>query len=269
MNEYRSHRSLDATPDTAPVPLDPSSEAALDDKCVLRSEIEILFVLRSIQRHDSIVAVYTHDGDSHALTSILDIDAKHRRVVFERGPDSELNRQLLAAERTTFVTSLDHIKVQFESGRVQEVKHDGASAFAAEMPSSVVRIQRREYYRISTPANNPPVCLVTVGDAGAARTVEIPILDLSCGGVGLDDRGHGVSLEPGSVLDRCRIALPTVDLVVTLRVMNAHPVTLPDGRKCTRAGCEFVRLPEYHLTAIQRYVIELERARNARMLGIR
>ena len=32
-----------------------------------------------------------------------------------------------------------------------------------------------------------------------------------------------------------------------------------DGRTCTRAGCEFVRLPEYHLTAIQRYVIELRR----------
>jgi len=40
------------------------------------------------------------------------------------------------------------------------------------------------------------------------------------------------------------------------------------GNKAQRAGCEFVKLPGPMLTLIQRYIIKVERERQARGSGI-
>ena len=76
-------------------------------------------------------------------------------------------------------------------------------------------------------------------------------------------------LETGRMLENCRIMLPGEGLLVTtLQVRNLFDVVTRGGLRYVRVGCEFVNLPAARLTAVQRYIIHVERERKARLSGL-
>ena len=123
-------------------------------------------------------------------------------------------------------------------------------------------MQRREYYRLTTPIINPLKCQVPVGDG---RSVEVPLSDIGAGGIGLIiGNPPGVTLQGGEVFPGCRINLPGVGVLeATLRVQTTFEVTLKNGSKILRSGCQFVDLRPAMQSLIQRYIIKLERERIA------
>jgi c-di-GMP-binding flagellar brake protein YcgR len=239
--------------------------AGTAEDCLLRTTLEVLFVLRALKQQKALVALYFDTGERYIVSSVLDVDARRARIVLQHTPDADLNARVLAARALTFVSALSDVKVQFECERVEETRFENAAAFAVPVPRVLLRIQRRAYFRISTPAAHPPRCIVPFEDLSGARAAEVPILDISCGGVGVADQHYAFHFEPGAILENCRIALPEIgELPVTLHVVNTFSVTLDDGITCIRAGCEFARMAEYQTSIVQRYVLDLERARNAR-----
>ena len=237
----------------------------LDERCVIKSELEIAFVLRSLKQQNALVALYFDGGARHLITSVLGMDPKRRRVFLEPSADSGLNELAVGAHPLTFVSALSDVKVQFECAGVERARFEDDDALAIALPGTLLRMQRREYFRMPTPVTNPPRCIIPFQDASGARQAEVPILDISAGGVGLADQHYAFHFETGTILEGCRIALPELgELLVNLHVMNAFTVRLDGGLTCVRAGCEFVDMPEYKTSIVQRYVLDLERARNAR-----
>jgi c-di-GMP-binding flagellar brake protein YcgR len=98
----------------------------------------------------------------------------------------------------------------------------------------------------------------------------MPVSDISLGGVCLVGERAGSVLEPGTVLEDCRIALPDAGVIHTsMCVRNSYVVTLKNGASSRRTGCEFVKLGAQQEAMVQRYIIRLERERRAKNVGLR
>ena len=87
------------------------------------------------------------------------------------------------------------------------------------------------------------------------------MLDLSCGGIAAVIADEELPLAPGH-RSKCRLALAGVGRIDSLvEVRDACDIVLPNGRKARRYGLEFVNLAARSVTAIQRYILEQQRAR--------
>lgn len=124
-------------------------------KYLLYSKTEILFVLRAVLQKGSLITVYFDHGQSFLLTSLIAVDAERGHLVFDLGSDDEMNARAFKSERLLFTTSLDKVKVQFSLKRLEQTQHDGRAAFRSIIPETVLRLQRREYYRLATPHRQP------------------------------------------------------------------------------------------------------------------
>ncbi|MDP1957543.1 MAG: PilZ domain-containing protein, partial [Rhodocyclaceae bacterium] len=145
-------------------------------------------------------------------------------------------------------------------------EQDGRPAFRAALPAEVLRIQRREYYRLTTPIARPLTCMVPIPlPDGSLHGHKANVFDISGGGLGISAPAESIPFGTDSVFPDCHLVLPEVGSVTgTLKVKSLFDITLRSGARTRRAGCEFVKLPGPMTTLIQRYIIKVERERKAR-----
>lgn len=250
----------------------PSPEAFLEPadytKYLLHSKSEILFVLRALHADSDRITVYFNEGKDFLLTTLIAVD--DGGVTIDYGSSGEMNRRALTAEKLFCVASHDRVRVQFLLRGVARVDFQGSPAFRAALPETVLRLQRREYYRLTTPVARPLKCQIPIPQAdGKTVTVEVNVLDISGGGLAMMAPPEGVKVEPDTEFANCRVELPEVGvLVAKLQVRNSFEVTLRNGSRITRMGCQFMNLPGPMLTLVQRYIIKVERERKARETGM-
>ncbi len=257
-------------PQEAPTKLELEQDGVYG-KYLLHSRTEIIFVLRAVQQKGSLITVYFNEGRSFLLTSLVDVDGDRGTLTFDTGSDEEMNNRALKADRLVFTTSLDKVKIQFSLQRLEAATHGGRPALRGALPASLLRLQRREYYRLTTPVATPVRCRLSIPKADAAPVLaDIPLLDISGGGIGLLVKPE---LKDDFRIDTafrdCRIDLPDEGLLVcNLIVRNAFEVTTKSGNQHLRVGCEFDNLPGTRLTMVQRYITRVERERKARASGL-
>lgn len=238
---------------------------------LLHSKAEIFAVLRALLKKGAMITVHFDQGQSFLLTSIISLSADNRELVLDIGSDEEMNRRALLAKRLIFTSIIDKVKVQFSLNKLSSTTSDGRTAFLATVPDAVLRLQRREFYRLSTPVVNPVKLKATLRRADdSVLRVELPLTDISGGGVGLMATvDQALLFRRGDTLNECNLMLPDEGLLVaTLCVRNLFDVTTRSGSHFTRIGCEFVGLPAPRLTMVQRYITRVERERKARMTGM-
>ena len=237
---------------------------------LLHSRSEILVVLRTLIQKVALITVHFDHGKSFLLTSMLALTEDNNGFILDIGASSEMNKRAIQADKLVLTAVVDKVKIQFSVDKLIPTRHEDRPAFLGSVPSHLLRLQRREFYRLSTPMASP-VHMNTVlrRPDGSALSADIPLFDISGGGVGLmatpDIAQH---LEQGDVLSDCRIDLPEEGLLVAnLAVRNKFDVTTRSGSQFVRAGCEFVDTPPSRLNMVQRYIIRVERERKARLSG--
>lgn len=235
---------------------------------MLRTRPEILVVLRGLYEHVSQITVFFNEGKDMLLTTLAGVAEDH--VVLDFGPSSEMNRKALEAQKHFCVTTLEKVRVQFILRGLTQIEQDGRQAFRAELPDELLRLQRREYYRLHTPIVRPLKCLMPIPlPNGGVHLHEANVFDISGGGMGVSAPAEGIPFAEGMDLSNCRMELPEVGMVTaTIRIRSLFEVTLRSGARVHRAGCEFVKLPGPMMTLIQRYIIKVERERKARESGM-
>jgi flagellar brake protein len=257
-----------------PEPAPPRFELEQTDdysKFLLYSKSEIVFVLRGLIQKGAMITVYFDHGKSFLLTSLLALSPDNNDLIVDIGSDEEMNRKALLADKLIFITMIDKVKVQFSLGKLTSAQHEGRQAFRGALPETLLRLQRREYFRLSTPIAHPVMCVIPLKRAdGSTLVVDVPLLDLSGGGVGLMASSEQAALfETDMIFPDCKIALPDEGLLVaTLAVRNTYEITTKNGSHHVRVGCEFIDLPSSRLTMIQRYITRVERERKARLSGL-
>ena len=233
---------------------------------LLQDPLEIAAVLLGLVQHRTIITAYPKSANSFMLTSLLGVDNASKTLFFDPSADDNINRLAQRADRLTFSALLEQIKIQFECGPLRSVEYDGYPAFAAALPDRLLRLQRREYFRLITPVSHSLTCNIPVQlDEGGIKTFEARVLDISGGGVGVLVPPRGMSLNTDMEFADCSLVLPEIgEITAQLRIRNVFQVTNRNGITMTRAGCQFVELPLGADNSIQRYILKIERERGAR-----
>jgi c-di-GMP-binding flagellar brake protein YcgR len=242
----------------APIPDAPEFE-----QYQIYSRTEVIGLLREIIRRRVLVTIHFGGGAQFIVTSLLAINPDFEELVFDCGAEKEANKGLARSNRFTIVTFVNHVKIQFSGQRMEETAYEGTPALRMRMPDSILRFQRREYFR--TPVSGKPLLCRIPPQVKDGQAFEVRIVDIGCGGIALlgpvDDR----QIETGTILSNCRIDLPEVGTVTTgIEICNLAELTTPTGIKQRRWGCRFANIPGAMVTMIQRYVNTAERNRLSR-----
>jgi c-di-GMP-binding flagellar brake protein YcgR len=245
----------------------PVSEADDLSRFLVRSPTQIAQILSSIADDREIVTAYFNRGRHFVLTAILDVDVPNREVVIDRGGDEAINAKLLESDRIVLVSTHEKVKVQFSVRRVREVEHEGRPAFAITLPPELLKLQRREFFRVRTSPGEPVRVRLPVGPS---EIIELQALDVSIGGLSAFVRlpaGQGAigSRFPGGTL---QVGTGS-SFPVELELRNVNDVRLRNGVDSTRAGFMFIDLPEAAQQQIQRYLMRVERDRRSREADLR
>jgi c-di-GMP-binding flagellar brake protein YcgR len=234
------------------------------DRFMLYSAAEIRQLLRDIGENTELVTISFDTSHDFVLTSVVGVT--ETAVIIDAGTREDLNRRLLASSRLLCVTSRDRIKVQWKAERAEKVMYNGRLAFRMALPNSVLRLQRREYYRLAAPVAKPLACLLQPGATGAPKKLEFTVADISVGGLAMHGPSQQAGLEIGKRYEGCEIPLPELGmLVTTLAVANIFEVTLKNGNTTLRSGCQFVGMQGKTLAMLQKYINRIERERHERM----
>lgn len=127
-----------------------------------------------------------------------------------------------------------------------------ARKFQTKAPSSVVRLQRRDAFRVIPPREAAAHLFVGEAIAGS-KEWRTPVLDLSASGLAFQ-WGNSSPPAPGEILSFCRIELAGVPAITCqLRVISTK-LQGPLDSRVARVGGEFISLDPSAARAIQVYV---------------
>jgi flagellar brake protein len=242
-------------PNSLPTHRSDTAGAADLERFLLYGDSEIRQLLRAIAEHSDLVTLYFGGGSEFLLTTVLAVGEEW--VLLDCGSREELNQRAVNSSRLTFSTARDKIKVQWNSTRLWRVTHEGRPALCIALPRALLRLQRREYYRLASPMANPLKCRFPAAAPGVKR-FEFSVADISLGGVALCGPIEEAGLEVGRRIDDCEIALPEIGtLVAGIAVANLYEVTMRNGTVTKRSGCRFVDLSGKMSVLLQRYIHRL------------
>ena len=235
----------------------------------IHSRREIISLLRSIGDKKQLIRMLVRGEADVCVTSILDVDPERATLTLDRSIDPEQNGRILAAREVSFETSLDKIRILFSSDSVRATAFEGGPALQIALPECVIRLQRREFYRMATPLSNPVRALIPMPDALGGGSALFPLSDISCGGLAILDNKLVLGNTIGNNYLGCSIELPDIGTVqTTLQIRNSIELTLLNNKANRRLGCGFIDISRGNLAMVQRYITKLERERNARIAGL-
>ncbi len=222
------------------------------------SRVEILALLRALHEERNQI-VLNFAGDQYIASRLLAAWPQHNRIVLDFGADEAINRAIIAAGHAVAETNLHQVSVQFEVGAMRSIALADGPALEAALPDCMLRLQRREAYRVPTPVLRP-ITLRVPAQVHCPRDVDMRVVDISSGGLGVVCEITEFRPEAGSVLDGCLLDLPEVGLVVA-DIEVRHVDCNLDANNVPHAQCglRFLSLAPHMATFIQRYVMKLER----------
>lgn len=224
-----------------------------ESKFLIHSPKEIQLTLHAIAQKKSIGVLYFDNSERFFKTVLLAVN--EQGLWLDVGPDADDNNLILHSDSITFVTMHHGAKVQFDCHQIQSALYATHPAFYCPLPQKIVRLQRREYFRLPTSGDAPLKCVIAPPPEISPQPVEITIMDISVGGIALTCKESNVTLQEGKLYPDCQIELPGVGtLVVTIQVRNLFDVTSLSGTITKHAGCEFIRMDGKMSMLLQRYV---------------
>lgn len=247
------------------------NEAELEDwhDYEIGSRREIVNLLRQIGEQNQLIRMLIKGEADVCVTTVLAVDEDSGTLILDRSIDRDQNARIVASARVKCETTLDKIRIIFRVENLSDTTWRGEPALRADLPLTLIRLQRREYYRMPTPVTSPVRALIPVPmDAGGGVGV-FPLHDISVGGIALLDAKLQLGAGIGRVIEGCRIELPEIGPISTsLEIRNSLDLTLLNHKTSRRLGCQFVDISRGGLAAVQRYITKLERERNAKLAGL-
>lgn len=228
----------------------------------VHSRSEILSLLRAIMQRKLLVNLDLPGSRQIIVTSIVDIDEVNNALILDSARGDALNHELLSGKGADFIAQLDGVSITFTTGQVSLIDYQSLPSLRIGLPRSLIRLQRREHFRVQMPIAYPVKCIVPPLEDDDPDPITTHIVDIGCGGVALVESGGRLGTETGRMLHGCMLHLPDMDPVsATLEVRNSAQIRKPNGAFQTRLGCKFIALPSDTLNRLQRFVTETERAR--------
>jgi len=231
---------------------------ALDDYRI-GSAAEIQDLLRQLIDKRTMVTLSGPGGASY--TTLMWSAQPDRKVMCFSVDDKDPRlATLLATDEVVAVAYLDSIKLQFDVEGIVLVRGQDA-AINARYPRELYRFQRREFFRVKPLLSSSPVAHLPHPERPGQPLV-VRILDISLGGVALGLPASAPMLTPGTNLRDCMLELdPETRIDADLHVQH---ITVLDGHgQAARIGCEIRGLHGDDQRALQHYINQTQKTRNA------
>ncbi len=226
---------------------------------VLNNRITIMGKLRQLAKSQTMITAFFKGGSQSINTMVIEVLKDMELVALDYGPTPDLNEQLLQSERVVFKAELNGITAQFNADSVTKAKLHGNEVFAIPIPTEMLWVQRRQFFRVSIPLGMPAYCEIRQDD-GSYRKYRI--LDVSAGGMCLDDEHNDFQVQTGDRLHNCRLELPEFGngkVILEIRgIFNKQGNSRSKGR---RIGCAFHNLGISFAATVQRYINHVDAAR--------
>ena len=234
------------------------------ERCTLSGRREVLFQLRSLVRHNQRVFVTFDEGRQSFLTVLIGLSEPDDYLYFDISGSEETNRAFLKAERCQFSCDIEGIRLQFSAKQARITRFDGEDVFAVVLPCSLLRLQRREAYRLQLPSSKPYICRI---HRGTPEEKALPLYDISIGGIGVEV-SERLDYEPLEKLESCWLDLRDAGMLnVTLEVRYLMEKESRSGKTFWHMGCMFLKLSALDETHIQRFMARIEAERRALSAG--
>lgn len=259
------------TSDEAPLPVFELDQPEKYRQYLLTNSFEIRFYLNQLSKKRCIATAYLDEGRSLFLTSVIAVDEKKGQILLDPAHDETMNRLAGNADRITVATHLDRVKIQFRLSSVTMTSQQGQRTLCANIPDSLLRLQRREFFRLEPPLSAPVFCKVTLQPAeGITKVFDMPVSDISAGGISLISPVENAEyLYQNMPLTDCRLDIPGEGVItVNLEVRKVVEISNRSGQHNLRIGCEFIDLSSARQAMIERYITKIERERKARDSGL-
>ena len=210
------------------------------------------------------LSVSFNHGEETFLTTVINVDDDNHLAYLDLGRDEAFNDRLLSSYDVVFSYS-SGIKIHWTTHSLKLATLKDGKAICIGLPNDLVRVQRRESFRLTTPFKNPVMCRIPLPgeedeNLDDEKFLELPLFDVSVGGVGTiaPDPLHE-ALSIGAKFDNCKIEFPGVGTTnLTLCVRQIRHVEMKNDTSHHRVGLEFINPSRGNQALIQRYTFMLE-----------
>jgi c-di-GMP-binding flagellar brake protein YcgR len=243
------------------------------EEFLLRGHPQIRRLLQELIKNHSLLSVHLLPGGLSFLSTIITLSEDEQWIFLDASPNETIRRRCLQAERLLCVTQLSKIRIQFRLHHSREVSLEGNPALAAPIPDEILRLQRRDAFRLHVPLSHDLKCILPVREyeqdhrrdyeKTGKKGIEVPVIDISAGGLSLEIPLNGNSPVVGDQINGCFLKLPGDIIAVNLEIRNQGRRIHGNGKEALRLGCSFISLPTQAANQIQRYIYQIERETRA------
>jgi c-di-GMP-binding flagellar brake protein YcgR len=234
------------------------------ERCTLTGRREIVFQLRGLIKQGERISVTFNSGQNSFLTVLIDVSDDDANLYFDIGGSDETNRAFLRADHCTFTSIVEGIRIQFPAPQAREKTLRGEKVFVVPVPKTLLRLQRRDMFRLQLPSSKPYICRIR---RSSPQELALPLHDISIGGIGVLST-EKLAFEPLEILDNSWIDLrDSGALALTLEVRYITELESRNGKPLWHMGCQFIKLSALNETLIQRFMGRLEAERRALIAG--
>ena len=231
----------------------------------ITKRLEIVFYLQQLINNGERLHVMFDDGKETLLTMPLDMDEAQGILILDWGGSESVNRRLLTSPRATFVANPIGVRNLFYTGRIWEISYKNRPAFATDIPEKYIRLQRRDFFRLTIPLTQRRLCNFLIGEKPAEKSWQMSIVDIGIGGVGLESPEIALPFATGQLIHHALIDLGkfgqlTLDMEVRYAQSGARV-----HKQFGRMGCRFIGLNPVQETTLQRFIVQVQREERARL----
>ncbi|WAT16249.1 flagellar brake protein [Xanthomonas fragariae] len=249
--------------DTPELDHDADHLAEGDERYVLRNKRQIRGLLRQLLDQRAVVTMHVAGRDMVVATAVLEVDEDDNCVILDGSHSDASNRAIEGADYLLCYAQLKRVDIRFRLKKAERREHDIHVAFRVDLPDAMHHMQRRESYRLETPITESPICIIHQAQGGAFD-LQLRVIDISSGGVAVSLTDGMPLLEPQHTYRNCTLQLPDAEpITLPLTVCSQYKQTLPNGSESVRASMQFSDLPRGADETIQRYILRVDRQRNA------
>lgn len=233
----------------------------------LRGRRQICRLLQELISNNSLVSIHLHPGELSFLSTVITLSEDEEWIFLDISPSEVIHRHSLQAKHLLCVTQLNKIRIQFRLASPTEVPVNGQPALVAPVPAEILRLQRRDAFRLQVPLSLELKCILpTQEDESSSnkpnwekKGIEVSVIDISAGGLSLEIPFSKTAPVVGDQIIGCCLKLPQNLIAINLEVRNQGRHILANGKEMLRLGCSYISLPIQDANRIQRYIYQIER----------
>jgi c-di-GMP-binding flagellar brake protein YcgR len=223
------------------------------------SKRQILAYLSAMHDKNQLLEVKPTGSSLTSLSAIVDIDDAQGIIIIDILKDEAVTQRAVDAGSVDIEGLLDHIKISFTSQNFEICEHEGRPAISLSIPDVLIRLQRREFYRVPTPIINPVLCKIPATSWDGPTSIALPVRNISSGGIQALDETMQIDSTLGKVYRNCTIYISAAEnFSADLEVKNTYSAVTPGGHMGAKIGFQFVRLDGKSENILQKYINRLE-----------